>query len=246
MEREASAGTKSTHQAGSRSNVRVIVIAAEPAGVVPLLRALTYVDCLPLLAVSPAHGEQLADCHPDAVLVLGPDNAALSLADPTRTPLRTWSTTDQSDFQLALNVREELLAYGRTRAVRWGDLELRPRLFQATWRGQPLTLSPLQLRLLTRLAAARGEVVSRREIAARVFGDDLDRAGDRLDSHVRRLRSLLEDDPACPRFLLTVRGEGLRLAGDEEVTAAGKPGRSTSSTPRAAADRRSRDVIAVT
>jgi DNA-binding response OmpR family regulator len=34
---------------------------------------------------------------------------------------------------------------------------------------------------------------------------------------VRRIRRLLEVDPAHPDFLLTVRGEGFRLAGQDEL-----------------------------
>jgi DNA-binding response OmpR family regulator len=34
-----------------------------------------------------------------------------------------------------------------------------------------------------------------------------------VDAHVRRLRTKIEDDPANPRYVLTVRGLGYRFAG---------------------------------
>ncbi|MEU4395523.1 winged helix-turn-helix domain-containing protein [Kribbella sp. NPDC023855] len=193
------------------NRIRIIVLHDKPEAALGLVETLGFVDLLPLLAVTPEHAERLADCDVEGILRLQSGAAELSLEDTGRPLLRRWSLNGQSDIQIALTVRDLMLKAGRRRSMVWGPLEIHPRLFRASWLGKPLQLSPLQLRLMTLLVAAEGEVVTRQQIAARVFGDSFDRSGDRLDAHVRRLRQLLEEDPAHPRFLLTVRGEGLRL-----------------------------------
>ncbi len=72
-----------------------------------------------------------------------------------------------------------------------------------------LTLT--EFRVLTELAEARGQVLSRQALLERVwdhgfFGDER-----LVDVHVRRLRSKVERDPADPRVVLTVRGLGYRV-----------------------------------
>ncbi len=79
-------------------------------------------------------------------------------------------------------------------------------------RGQqqvPLTLT--EFRVLTELAEARGQVLSRQVLLERVwehgfFGDER-----LVDVHVRRLRTKIEGDPSDPRIVLTVRGLGYRV-----------------------------------
>ncbi|SDN56836.1 response regulator transcription factor [Geodermatophilus sp. DSM 45219] len=73
----------------------------------------------------------------------------------------------------------------------------------------PLTLT--EFRLLCELAAAPGRVLSRQALLERVwehgfFGDERI-----VDVHIRRLRTKVEQDPAAPRIVVTVRGLGYRL-----------------------------------
>jgi hypothetical protein len=203
-------------RAKENNRIKVVVLHDRPEAAVGLIETLTFVDLLPLFAVTSEHADLIATCDVDGRLLIDSGVAELTLADPCRTLLRRWQVGRGTDIQLALAVRDLMLRAGRSRILVWGPLRIQPRLFEATLHGRRLVLSPLQLRLLTLLAAANGEVVARQQIAARVFGDTFDRSGDRLDAHVRRLRQILEDDPAHPRFLLTVRGEGLRLADLDE------------------------------
>lgn len=65
--------------------------------------------------------------------------------------------------------------------------------------------------LLAYLARHRGIVITRGRLLERVWG--YEDAGDTrtVDVHVRWLREKIEDDPANPRLILTVRGVGYRL-----------------------------------
>lgn len=75
-------------------------------------------------------------------------------------------------------------------------------------RGQELELQPKQFELLTYLVRNRGTVLTRDQVLHNVWGYDY--AGDTrtVDVHVRWLREKLEEDPANPRLIQTVRGVG--------------------------------------
>ncbi|GHO86804.1 response regulator transcription factor [Dictyobacter formicarum] len=75
-------------------------------------------------------------------------------------------------------------------------------------RGQDLDLQPKQFDLLTYLVRNRGTVLTRDQLLHNVWGYDY--AGDTrtVDVHVRWLREKLEEDPASPKLIQTVRGVG--------------------------------------
>lgn len=75
-------------------------------------------------------------------------------------------------------------------------------------RGQDLELQPKQFELLTYLVRNRGTVLTRDQLLHNVWGYDY--AGDTrtVDVHVRWLREKLEEDPATPKLIQTVRGVG--------------------------------------
>jgi two-component system response regulator RegX3 len=65
--------------------------------------------------------------------------------------------------------------------------------------------------LLTALAQYPGRVYSRAELAYRLRGHEFEGDERLVDVHVRNLRRKVEDDPARPRCVETVRGIGYRL-----------------------------------
>lgn len=75
-------------------------------------------------------------------------------------------------------------------------------------RGQVLELQPKQFDLLVYLVRNRGTVLTRDQLLHNVWGYDY--AGDTrtVDVHIRWLREKLEEDPANPKFIQTVRGVG--------------------------------------
>ncbi len=66
--------------------------------------------------------------------------------------------------------------------------------------------------ILRLLAEKRGEPVDRHTILNRIWGFDAFPTTRTVDNFIVNLRKLLEEDPADPRYLLTVRGVGYRLA----------------------------------
>lgn len=93
----------------------------------------------------------------------------------------------------------------------WGPLELDVARRQAYWKSRPVSFTPLQFRILAALVVARGAVVTKRDLQRLVWGSAVADDGERIAAHIRRIRAKL-DEPPRPRFLLTVRGEGYRLA----------------------------------
>jgi DNA-binding response OmpR family regulator len=82
------------------------------------------------------------------------------------------------------------------------------------WRAkQLLNLSPKEFDLLAELMRHKGAVLTRDLLLQRVWGFDF--AGDTrtVDVHIRWLREKIEEDPANPKRIETVRGLGYRFEG---------------------------------
>lgn len=75
-------------------------------------------------------------------------------------------------------------------------------------RGKELELQPKQFDLLTYLARNRGTVLTRDQLLQNVWGYDYVGDTRTVDVHVRWLREKLEEDPANPKLIQTVRGVG--------------------------------------
>lgn len=71
-----------------------------------------------------------------------------------------------------------------------------------------MSLPPKEFALLSLLAQNAGRVLPRHVIIERVWGADYFGDTKTLDVHIKRLRSRIEDDPAEPRLVQTVRGVG--------------------------------------
>lgn len=75
-------------------------------------------------------------------------------------------------------------------------------------RGQEMELQPKQFELLAYLVRNRGTVLTRDQLLHNVWGYDYVGDTRTVDVHIRWLREKLEEDPANPRLIQTVRGVG--------------------------------------
>lgn len=88
---------------------------------------------------------------------------------------------------------------------------------RVTCRGRVVELSRREFDLLGLLLSPPGQVRTRHELIDRLWSG-MDLADTRtLDTHIRRLRVKLEEDPAEPEFLVTVRGVGFRFDAEGRV-----------------------------
>ena len=77
--------------------------------------------------------------------------------------------------------------------------------------GRPVDVTPLELKLLARLIQGRGRLLSREQLIDDVWGRGTAITDRVVDNHMMNLRRKLEDVPAEPRFLVSVRGLGYRF-----------------------------------
>lgn len=84
---------------------------------------------------------------------------------------------------------------------------------EATLIGQVIPLKPQEYDLLVFFAEHKGQMLSREFILERVWGWDYIGDSRTVDVHVRWLRQKIENDPANPSRLVTVRGGGYRFEG---------------------------------
>jgi len=77
--------------------------------------------------------------------------------------------------------------------------------------GKPVHLTLSELKLLALLAEQPGVPVPRAELMRRLWASDHVGDGHACEVHISNLRRKLEDDPARPKRLVTVRGVGYKL-----------------------------------
>jgi two-component system, OmpR family, alkaline phosphatase synthesis response regulator PhoP len=99
----------------------------------------------------------------------------------------------------------------REHPVRFGDVTVDPQRRSVEKRDAPVELAPLEFDLLLCLLRGNGAVVDRATLLTEVWGYKRPVATRTVDTHVANLRAKLEDDPARPRHILTVRKMGYRL-----------------------------------
>ena len=109
-------------------------------------------------------------------------------------------------------------AYGELAAVsagdrlRFGKVEVDMERLQVTRGSRVVDLTPTEFRLLRYLVSNLDRPFSRSELIEAVWGYASDIGSDRtVDVHIRHLREKLEEEPAHPRWIVTVRGVGYKF-----------------------------------
>ncbi|MGA8502398.1 MAG: response regulator transcription factor [Candidatus Sulfotelmatobacter sp.] len=95
------------------------------------------------------------------------------------------------------------------KSIDFGTLELRTA-------DNVIHLTLMESELLRHLVRSDGRIVSRKEILEEVWDLHEDTDTRAIDNFIVRLRRYIEDDPAEPRHLLTVRGVGYRFLANPE------------------------------
>ncbi len=78
--------------------------------------------------------------------------------------------------------------------------------------GERVSLTSTELRLLFYLASNAGRVLSHQQILEKIWGPEYVDNVDYTKLFIWRLRQKLEPDPTCPKYILTERGIGYRMA----------------------------------
>lgn len=91
------------------------------------------------------------------------------------------------------------------------DLILDRRARRASLAGKTLELTPKALAVLEHLMTHPDEAVTRERLLEVVWGWEYPAGTRTVDTRVAELRRVLDDDPAEPRFIETISGEGYRF-----------------------------------
>ena len=96
-------------------------------------------------------------------------------------------------------------------SLEYGDVVIYPGARRVTLRGDEVPLSAREFDLLCLLARSPGQTFTRDTILDRVWGWGFEGTPRTVDNFIMALRRKIEDDPANPRHLRTVRQVGYRL-----------------------------------
>ncbi len=121
--------------------------------------------------------------------------------------------------ELVARIRAQLRrAYGdlaqppRGERAAFGEVEVDFDQMLVTRAGETVFLTPTEFRLLHYLTSRPNRPISRAALIEAVWGFQGDIGSDRtVDVHIRHLREKLEEDPAEPRWIVTVRGLGYKF-----------------------------------
>lgn len=96
----------------------------------------------------------------------------------------------------------------------FGNVEVRFENLEVCVGGLPQRLTLLEMKLLRYFIENRGRTISRAELLENVWGLPGNLNTRTPDQFVRRLRKVIEPDPARPRYLLTLREAGYRFVAE--------------------------------
>ncbi|NLH48735.1 MAG: response regulator transcription factor [Myxococcales bacterium] len=92
----------------------------------------------------------------------------------------------------------------------FGQAEIHPATLEAVVRGKTHVLTRIECDLMRHFAAHPDRLISREELLSSVWGYEADTATRTVDTFVMRVRKIVEPEPAKPRYLRSVRGQGYR------------------------------------
>jgi DNA-binding response OmpR family regulator len=101
--------------------------------------------------------------------------------------------------------------------LRLGKLEIDSARRSVTLDGRNVTLTAKEFDLLLQFARHPGRVYTRTQLLDLVWGYSYDGYEHTVNSHINRLRAKMEDNPAKPRYILTVWGVGYKFTDTREA-----------------------------
>ncbi|GAA4098531.1 MULTISPECIES: response regulator transcription factor [Actinomadura] len=162
---------------------------------IEVCRRIRRDDTLPVILLT-ARGDDL-----DVVLGLeaGADDYVVKPVEP-----RVLDARIRAVLRRAENAPADRVAYG--------DLVIDRLALKVTRGGRDVRLTPTELRLLLELTRRPRQTLTRRHLLAAVWEHTYPGDSRLVDACVQRVRAKIEDEPAEPRLIETVRGFGYRFS----------------------------------
>lgn len=106
----------------------------------------------------------------------------------------------------------ELATPAAEEPIVFGNIQVDPARMKVFRNGGLVDLTPTEFRILRCLLSQPDRPITREALIETVWGYTSEIESDRtVDAHLRHLRQKLEDDPAEPRWFVTVRGVGYKF-----------------------------------
>jgi DNA-binding response OmpR family regulator len=123
-----------------------------------------------------------------------------------------------SPLELCARIKAVLRRSGgeRLERVRFGGIDVDFARGVVLRNGLPVDLTPLELKVLGALIRAGGHLLSREQLIEDAWGHGVSISDRVVDNHMMNLRRKLEDTPADPRYLVSVRGLGYRFENPDD------------------------------
>lgn len=93
------------------------------------------------------------------------------------------------------------------------DLVIQPSKHEVYKKGELVSLTPNEYKLLLTMARHPDRAFGREELIVKVLGFDFDGDARAIDQHVKNLRQKIESDPKSPQYIVTVFAVGYRFSG---------------------------------
>lgn len=108
--------------------------------------------------------------------------------------------------------------YGVSEAqvIHFESLKLYLNQMQLTKNDEVVPLTTNEFHLLHIFMRSPGVVLTREQLMQQAYGPDYDGFDRSIDSHIKRLRQKIEDDPKNPKYLQTKYGAGYQFGGDRQ------------------------------
>lgn len=97
-----------------------------------------------------------------------------------------------------------------------GDLIINLESYEVKKNNKLITLTRSEYNILLTLSENVKRVFTRNELIDRVMGEDVDVFDRIIDSHIKNLRSKIEDDSKSPKYILTIYGVGYKFGGNKD------------------------------
>jgi len=191
------------------------LIHSEGPDMVMIDHGMPSLDCFELIA-------QVRGFSDVPVVVLGQNEDAGDEIRALETGADDWIALSSVSMQFIARVNAILRRcsrrYARESCSLGGKLRINYDGREVLVWGQRVKLTPIEYKILCHLAENRGRVVGCDELLRHVWGPFYEGEKEILKRTISRLRSKIEEDPARPEIIVTERGAGYIILGQEALS----------------------------
>ena len=189
-----------------KANLTLIDMMMKSLNIYELIRVIRLKSNLPIILI--------ADKENDANRILGLNLGADACVIKPYNPLEVIA-----EVQAMLRRYYELGCGGRipgeTMVLRVGELVLDTEAFVLRKNGNVLSLTSAELKILAKLMRSPKRVFTKTQLCECINGRYYENDDRTMMVHISNIRAKIEDDPANPKYIKTVRGFGYKIDSDD-------------------------------